>query len=1219
MFLIPEGQLAGRLVCSPSDLVQASTCEYGFATRLDEKLGRAPVFFSPDDEMLARTAALGDAHEAAELARLHRQYPGQVVEIDRPRTLSAEGIGLQVAATVQALQGGAQVVFQAVFFDPQASSEFAMYGMADFIQRRDQTGGTSVHEVVDTKLARRAKPQALLQIAFYAEQLQRLGFDPGPDLFLLLGNQQRVAAPTDEVLAVMQERRAHLGDLVAKRLAVATPADWQDDSLRRCGGCDYCLREIAAQEDLWQVAGLRANQRSSLRQAGIFTVSALAKSAGAVPGLAQRQLEVLRSQAQLQTGTQGGDGEVNGVRYRLVDAAPILTLPPPSPGDIYFDFEGDPLWVDASGREWHLDYLFGWVTADGNFEYLWADDLAAEREAFTKFMTYLSQRLEEYPDLHVYHYAPYERTHLLSLAVRHQIFEEQVDQLLRDGVLVDLYATVRQSLQVSEQSYSIKKMEPLYMGADLRGGTGPAQVVDAGASVVAYANYTAALVNGDQAAAQQIADSILDYNHYDCRSTLKLSEWLRSLAQAHPEHFDQAAARLANAAHSSGGAGGGIGQEALVTNTPAQLQRLADAKLEASFTSRYPGPQDPTRSAQQQAKAMVGASVNFHRREAKPFWWEHFSRLSLPPDEWPNERNFLLLEQVQVLEDWHLPERARTLQRKLRARTSVPVGSVILADDAAECIYRAVDVESRVPVPPNADKAGFGRASGFSVHHDGEHEWIEFTERLAKGNEDFHSRPMALVATPGPNPAPLQASLRSLAEAELAKDPSQRPTLEASLLAREAPRLLPGHRLIRPSESAGIDQVTALTDSLLALDESYLAVQGPPGTGKTYLASHVIARLVSQGWRIGVVAQSHAVVENVLAAVVKAGVAKDHVFKKAKTGSKAEGADNTAWTVLPSKDEAFLVALAEPGIVLGGTAWDFANENRFPARRLDLLVIDEAGQYSLANTLACTRAAKNLLLLGDPQQLDQVVTGTHPEAVDHSALGWIIQGKAVLPEQYGYFLDQSWRMHPQVSRVVSRLSYEGKLRSAPAASQRELADVSPGVFTHFVAHAGRSVSSPEEANGIGQKIVELLGSAWRAKSDEPARALTQHDFLVVAAYNAQVALIQNHLASLGLDQVRVGTVDKFQGQEAPVVLVSLAASDPAEIPRGIEFLLNRNRINVAISRAQWVTYIFRSPKLTDLLPNTVAGLVDLGAFLLVSETWRSQPGHGVPNADKTLG
>jgi uncharacterized protein len=241
------------------------------------------------------------------------------------------------------------------------------------------------------------------------------------------------------------------------------------------------------------------------------------------------------------------------------------------------------------------------------------------------------------------------------------------------------------------------------------------------------------------------------------------------------------------------------------------------------------------------------------------------------------------------------------------------------------------------------------------------------------------------------------------------------------------------------------------------------------------------------------------------------------------------------------------------------------------------------------------------MLLGDPQQLPQVTQGTHPEPVDQSALGWLVDGHHTLPPERGYFLDCSYRMHPDVCLPVSRLSYDGRLRSyADVTAARRLEGVAPGVRLLTVDHDGNSTDSPEEADAIVAELGRLLGTPWT--DEQGTVALGQQHVLVVTPYNAQVVTLRRRLDDAGMADVEVGTVDKFQGRQAPIVFVSMAASSAEDAPRGVSFLFNRNRLNVAVSRAKYAAIIVRSALLTDYLPSTPDRLTELGAFLSLSTT-----------------
>ena len=427
----------------------------------------------------------------------------------------------------------------------------------------------------------------------------------------------------------------------------------------------------------------------------------------------------------------------------------------------------------------------------------------------------------------------------------------------------------------------------------------------------------------------------------------------------------------------------------------------------------------------------------------------------------------------------------------------------------------------------------------------------------------------------------------------------------ADLLFRRAPRLKKGasnaknaENLPREVDFSGSDLPTmdAVHAAVRALDHSYVAVQGPPGAGKTFLASHVIARLVAEGAKVGVVAQSHAVIENLMLACC----ARDgfDVSRAVRLRGKSVIPD-APWSEVSDSELVELISGAG-GLLFGGTVWDYVSERRVPAGSLDVLVVDEAGQFSLTNTVAAARAARSVLLLGDPQQLPQVSTGVHPYPVDVSALGWLSDGAAALDPRFGYFLGESWRMDSALCERVSWLSYDGALASAAATAGRALQGVAPGVVSYPVEHAGCSVRSVQEAQAVVDCVRELLGREWVPAADAEPRPLTAEDCIVVAAYNAQVDCVREALIAAGLADssgagVRVGTVDKFQGQEAAVVLVSLASSR-VDSGRGAGFVLSPNRLNVAVSRGQWQAVLVHSPWVARSVPQDVEEVLALSGF-----------------------
>ncbi|GIG20874.1 hypothetical protein Cch01nite_15980 [Cellulomonas chitinilytica] len=1167
----------GVLVLSPSDLSHAAACELAVVRALDGRLGWGPAVVPAADAMLERVASLGGEHERTVLRSYLDGFgpwdeaSGRGVVTIRRAHGDRESLTAVHDRTLDALRAGADVVYQAGFFDGRFS------GYADFLVR-DDDGRYAVH---DTKLARTVKVTALLQLAAYADQLRAAGIETADEVHLVLGDRTTSRHRLADLLPVYRDRRRRLERLLDAHRARGVAAAWGDERYRACGRCDVCTPEVERHRDLLLVAGLRSTQRVRLHAAGVTTIDALAGSTGAVDGIGAGTLAGLRAQAALQV--RQGEPHDEPLVFDLVDPGAVADLPAPDDGDVFFDFEGDPLWTDdttppGEPAQWGLEYLFGVVEDDAAepvFRPFWAHDRAQEKQALVDFLAYVAERRRKHPAMHVYHYAPYEKSALLRLAARHGVGEEAVDQLLREGVLVDLYATVRRGLRVGSSSYSLKKLEPLYMGDEGRDG----EVTTAGDSIVEYAEACALRERGDERAWQERLDAIADYNRYDCVSTLRLRDWL--VARGAERGAVPLAARAAEPTDES-------------DESDELVERLTKAAA-------------ATDGADATALDLLAAALGYHRREDKPFWWAHFDRLQSDPADWMDARSTLLADEPPtVVRDWYVPPRGKANRRELRFVGHLEPGSDLREGEKAYALYE--------PAPPFA-KTSAGGHRGWTSKVDvlgtrtepdprspsGTRDVVLVTEGIGTADTPTDALPMALGPAEPPPTTGIAAAIRRVAEQVADSAPVFPAHPAVDILRRVPPRTRSGLPLPRPDspdEAAStigtIGTPEAITSAVLDLDRSYVAVQGPPGTGKTYTGGHVIAALAAQGWKVGVVAQSHAVVENMLRSVAGAGLDPARIAKKFKDHPPAD----PVWQPLKEDREfgAFYDRQAG-GFVVGGTTWDFTNAKRVPPGSLDLVVVDEAGQFSLANTVAVSVAGRNLLLLGDPQQLPQVSKGSHPVPVDRSALGWLAHGHDTLPDELGYFLDRTWRMHPALTSAVSRLSYEDRLTSVELTSRRSLEGVAPGVRTVLVDHAGHAVSAPVEAAVVVGTVRDLVGRRWHDPHTGTDRLLTPQDVLVVAPYNAQVWVVRRTLDKAGLAGVRVGTVDKFQGQEAPVVIVTMTASSAEDVPRGMEFLLNRNRVNVAISRAQWCAVVVRSHTLTDYLPTGPAQLAELGAFL----------------------
>ncbi|WP_222271929.1 TM0106 family RecB-like putative nuclease [Modestobacter marinus] len=1071
----------GRLVLSPTDLTRHQECHHLTTLNLAVAAGRLepPATGTSDQGQLV--VDLGIAHEQRYLASLEAEGRS-VARLEGER---------DEAATDDAMRAGYDVIYQATLFDGTWG------GQADFLLKTATPSalGNWSYEVADAKLARRVKVPALLQMATYADRLAVLqGREPDR---LLVVTGDGAARPWRLVDVAAYARRARLR--LEGFLGDAPPT--QPVPVGHCGQCPWqarCESELRNGDDLSLVAGMRRDHRAALHAVGISTLQQLAEADAETlkaSSIGKATRERLQEQAREQLR-----GRAAGAPTRtLLTPAPaqgLLRLPAPSFGDLYLDFEGDPLSGDGAG----LEYLAGLGDRTGRFTALWAHDADQERRMVADLIDRIVDAWRANPGMHVYHYAAYEVSALKRLTGRYGVREAELDQLLRAERFVDLYPVVRQGMRISKESYSIKKVEAFY-GREHTG-----DVADAMSSVVEYEQW---LADRDPARLQAIEN----YNKDDVDSTRELHDWLETeRAELEALHGPQPRPTVPEVSGPAPRSDAEVAELALV-------ERLTDA-----------------------GQGLLGDLVQWHRREARPGWWEFFSRGDL--------------EDEQLVED-------RTAVGGLSA--AVEVGT-----EKRSKLYEFT-------FPPQDAKLSVGKPA-FDV--DTRTRVGEVRELDAVGGRLVVKSTKAPAAVRGLGPeGPLDDKALRAAIAATADDVlADRSRLGQALLDRVVPadtRRLPG-------EEAG-DAVVRLGRSLHG---EVLAVQGPPGSGKTRAASRLIRELLDAGKKVGVTATSHAVIGNVLRAVGRPAPQKCEE-------SQACGAPGVEW----SRDAADVENRLLGGDValVGGTSWFWCRENL--AEAVDVLVIDEAGQFSLANAVAVARAARSLVLLGDPQQLAQPTQAVHPGESGLSALEHLLEGHPTVPEDRGVFLDRTYRMHPALTAFVSDLAYEGRLESAPRRERIAVDGWASGLAVRFVEHTRpASASSADEAQAVAELWRSLQGVGWVGASGE-RHVIGPEDVLVVAPYNSQVALIRGLLP----DGARVGTVDKFQGQEAPVVLYSMTSTSAEDAPRGVSFLYDLNRLNVAVSRAKALAVVVMSEELLDAPVRTPEQLRQVNALCRLTE------------------
>lgn len=539
----------GSWVMSASDLTALASCPWRVARTVDEKLGKGVTVPDLVDPMMELVARLGLDHEARQWVLL-RESLGNVAEIDYERTVSGadavlwrEHISAAATATKDALGTDVLAIFQGVFFQPSIPATpfpLGFQGFADFLVH-----SAAGWEVWDSKLARSAKESALIQLASYVDQLHQLGVEVAPEVRIILGDGTHSVHRWAELIPDYLTARGALIDLMHQRIVDPKPSPWGDERYVACGtkGCAACSEQIILTDDVFQIAGLRKSQREKLRVAGFTTLRDFAQASrgevlGATTGIGSDTLAGLHRQASLQLATRNNPGGLPA--FEVLSRGVLERIPPPDPADVFFDFEGDPNYQEFSPRDadhspgtnstWFgLEYLFGlWGEGigDDGFSALWADNFAEERESLERFCSEMAARLSQNPNMHVYHYAPYERTRLASLTKRHGVQGEFVTTLL-NGVLIDLYPIVTKGVRVGLPSYSLKALEALYFDPGTRTG-----IAGGGESVAAFEDYLRARSTGLLDEAADIKAGIIQYNRIDCHSTQALRDWLVTISDS---------------------------------------------------------------------------------------------------------------------------------------------------------------------------------------------------------------------------------------------------------------------------------------------------------------------------------------------------------------------------------------------------------------------------------------------------------------------------------------------------------------------------------------------------------------------------------------------------------------------------------------------------------------------------------------------------------------
>jgi predicted RecB family nuclease len=1111
------------------DLMSFSAIEVGnflacqHLTALELRVAEGELERPPQNDIQRRLLEKrGLEHEARVLS--HFEAAGrQVVTISAAP--GAEGLRKAADATLAAMSAGVDLIYQGTLLTP------GWVGRPDFLQKVGDRGGRWPHhyEPIDAKLSREAKARAVLQLCAYADQLTAIQA-VFPRHFHIVGGGSELAPLallTADYAAYFRSVRQRMQRFVAS----ATPAsEPYPEPAEHCAVCRYwkrCEDRRRTDDHLSLVAGITRRQRDRLGLAGIERLEELGvlDRERRIDGIQSESLERVREQAALQLK---GRREGRAIYELLLDETPgigLEALPKPTPGDLFLDLEGDSFVLDDG-----LDYLFGLVDfgepeldftvrdAPGPPRYtaFWAVNRGEEKRAFEKIVDRILLGRQEFPDLHLFHFGHREADALKKLSCRHATREAEVDQLLRDGVLVDLLPLVRHGLRASVESYSLKELERLH------GYQRSTPLRDAARAMQLFGWW---LETGDDAVSiNELKATVQGYNRDDCLSTAQLRSFLERLRNELERQRGVALPRPPR------------------RETKPQEELNARQQVTAALARRL-----TENSAHPQAtpRQLLANLLDFHWREAKSGWWEHYRALELAPADRLEDRS--CIAELRFVRELEPIKQSRVY------------------------LYEFPEQEHSLRTTPEPCDPGTGKPPGNVIEVGARH------VKIKRGIRSTAEHPRALIVGKPIDSKPLPESLLALGEAVL-RDTAGFEAAKA-LLFRTPPPALAGVALGNDGEAPE----AVLARLAGSLDGCVIAVQGPPGSGKTYQAARMIRGLLERGKRVGVTANSHSVIKHLLEQVsLQAAAAGDPSSVRA-LHLDADDAGDKAWPFRIDGNKEKARAELESGVinVLGGTAWTWARDDF--ASSVDALVIDEAGQMALANALAVARAGRGLVLFGDPAQLEQPQKGVHPPGAEVSALEHWLGGEALtIPPSLGVFLPKTRRLHPRICDFISTTFYEGRLTADLSLGLENQAIVEAGPLSGSgvrfvpVEHRGNTNQSLEEVEAVRLMLERLLaeGALFQPRQGAP-RQLTPADVLVVAPYNVQVAALRRALP----EGVMVGTVDKFQGREAPIVVYSMTSSSAEDAPRGLEFLYSGNRLNVAVSRAQALCILVASPEL----------------------------------------
>ena len=1017
--------------------------------------------------------------------------------------------------TVRAIQKGYDLIYHAYLIDDN------LRGEADFLIKCDTKSdlGDYSYEVYDTKITRNLKPRHITQITAYSDMLGKIQKVLPEKMYLIDGSDEYHSFKTIEYIDLFNHSKKEF----IKFLSNTSKEKIYPEKCSYCNLCDWkdeCDKTWENDNYINLVAGSNKSQIEKLKKNKIRTVEQLSKTKLTAIDLKinAESFKKIQLQAQLQEEKRN-TGEDKIVILDSDFGKGFYKLPKPDDGDVFFDIEGYPR-MDRP-----FEYLHGLYYKDKGklkFKDLWAKNYnkESEKNIFIELINFLEKRFVEYPNAHIYHYASYEKRAIRELATSYssEFPKGNIvnDDLLRKEKYVDLFSIVSQSIRTSERDLSLKSIEKFYNFKR------KADIVKADDSVIKYDNWIATKN-------EKYKQDIIKYNEEDCISTYLLREFL---VKNKPENIDWFI-KLEEITKE--------GEE------PKKYRRKAPNKLsreevEVDLNIRLEKKKNKTnKKFVENLKNFIG----FHWKSNKPEFWEVFDRA---------EKTHLELE------------------------------------DDTECIANCVLIDDK----PKVTEDGFIYSYRFNDQNYKQKEGKSaFDAHQIKGlgtiysiEENFPDKNIVkiLVSKKGKNiemPSLLtlgntmppqvhqhdQALNKFLEDYILNNGENYKSIMD--MLERKEPdikNIKSGSTLIEENK----DLITQSIEIVKNLNNSYLTIQGPPGTGKTYTSAKIIIELMKAGKKVGVTSNSHEAIKTLLIAIEQQAVDQNYEFSGMR---KSKSSDKHEWKFIRNVTTGKPLNMDSYSL-FAGTSWFFVDPRM--NKTLDYLFIDEAGQVALGTTIANATSADNLVLIGDQMQLSQPMRAKHEGYARMSSLDFILEDDDTISTDKGVFLNVTRRLNKKICNYISTSFYDSRLTSDPITETRSVnLKLDPikdeGLFYVPIDHNGCSQRSDEEADLVEKVFNKIVNKEYKSKNI--TGKISAKDIMVVAPYNAQANNIRERLKKKFKDDVRVGTIDLFQGQEAKVVLISMTTSDVESLPRHKDFFFSRNRLNVAISRAECVAII----------------------------------------------